>query len=75
MSIKGFEPPVVLRALIQYCFEAFIRGEPSWHGRDGSSRVQHPEVTFSFANKAGAVEMRVTTVSKGQFSEFIFTVD
>ena len=70
-----FEPPVALQASIQYCFDAFICGQPSWNGRGGLSRVQHPEVTFSFANKAGVVEGKYTTVSEGQFPEFIFAVD
>jgi len=70
-----FKPPIALQALIQYCFDASIRGQPSCHGQGGLSRVQHSGVTFCFANKAGAQEGLDTTVSKGQFAEFVFTVD
>jgi len=70
-----FKPPVVLQAGKQYFLEASINGPPSWYGQGGLSHVEHAGVTFSFENKAGAVELRNTTVSNGQFSEFEFTVN
>ena len=70
-----FEPPVALQSLIQYHFDAFIRGQPSWKGLGGLSRVHHVGVLFCFVNEAEAEEREDTTVSKGQFSEFVFTVD
>ena len=70
-----FQPPLALKKRIKYCLEASIRGPPSLCGQDGSSRVQRDRVNFSFANKAGAVEIQDTTVSYGQFSEFLFTIN
>ena len=67
----AFEPPVSLQAEIEYSLEASISGHPSWSGQGGLSRVKHAGVTFSFANKAGAS----TSVSAGQFPEFVFTVN
>jgi len=66
----AFEPPVALQAGIQYSLEASISGSLSWFGNCGSSRVEQAAVTFSFANKARVA----TNVSRGQFSEFVFTV-
>ena len=68
-----FIRPVVLQAQKQYCLEASMSGPPSWYGKGGLSRMEHPRVTFFFANTAGAVEVLNTTVSNGQFSEFEFT--
>ena len=68
-----FKPSVVLQAQKQYCLEASMSGPPSWYGKGGLSWVEHPRVTFFFANTAGAVELLNTTVSNGQFSEFEFT--
>lgn len=70
-----FQPPLALKKRIKYCLEASIRGPPSLCGQDGSSRVQRDRVNFSFANKAGAVEIQDTTVSYGQFSEFLFAIN
>ena len=69
-----FEPPVALHAGIQYSLEASISGPPSWHGKVGLPRVEHAGVTFFFANTAGARERYDTTVLRGQFPEFVFTV-
>ena len=71
----AFEPPVALQAGIQYSLDASIRGPPSGYGQVGIPRVEHAGVTFFFANKAGAEEWHDTTVSKGQFSEIVFTVN
>jgi len=70
-----FKPPVVFQAGKKYFLEASMGGPPSWFGRGGSSQVKHPGVTFSFANTEGVVELRNTTVSNGQFSEFEFTLN
>ena len=67
------EPPIALQARKKYHLEAFISGPPSWYGVGGSSHIEHSGVTFSFTDKAGAVELINTTVSSGQFSEFEFT--
>jgi len=69
-----FKPPAVLQAGKQYFLEASIKGPPSWYGQGGLSHVEHAGVTFSFENKAGAIEFKNTTVSNGQFSEFEFTL-
>ena len=69
-----FKPPVALKKRINYCLEASIHGPASFCGQGGSSHVERAGVKFFFASKAGAVEIRDTTVSSGQFSEFVFTV-
>ena len=68
-----FDRSVALRAHVKYGFEALIKGPPSWYGQRGLTDVTHSGVKFSFVDKAGAVELGDTTVSKGQFSEFVFT--
>ena len=55
-----FELSIALRPHIKY-------------GKYGLSPVKHCGITFVFADKAGEVEGRDTTVSKRQFSEFVFT--
>ena len=70
----AFEPPVALKAGIQYSLQASIKGRPSWREHDGLPRVEHAGVTFFFANKAGEEKWHDTTVSQGQFPEFIFSV-
>jgi len=66
----AFEPPVTLQAGIQYSLEASISGQPSWYGAFGSSPLEYAGVKFLFATKVGAD----TSVSDGQFPEFVFTV-
>ena len=70
----AFKPPVTLQAGIQYSLDASISVPPSWYGQVGSTRVEHVGVTFLFANTAGARKGCDTTVSQGQFPEFVFTV-
>ena len=70
----AFEPTVTLQPGIQYSLDASISGPLSWYGQVGSTRVEHAEVTFLFANTAGARKECDTTVSQGQFPEFVFTV-
>ena len=78
IDYHGFDvvlkPPIAIEARTKYCLEAFISGPPSWYGQGGFSHLEHSGVTFSFASKAGSVEGRNTTFTKGQFSEFEFTV-
>lgn len=46
-----FEPPIILEANMEYCFEALIKGPPSWYGYLCPSRIQHSsEVAFSYSN-------------------------
>ena len=72
----AFEPPVPLQAGIQYSLDASIRGPPSWFGKGGLSHVEHAGVTFFFASKyEEALAARyLTTVSVGQFPEFVFAL-
>ena len=69
-----FGPPVDLQASIQYSLEASISGPPSRRGKLGSPCVEHSGVTFFLANTKGAKDWTDTTVSQGQFPEFIFSV-
>ena len=70
----AFEPPVTLQPGIRYSLDAFIRGPLSWRGEVGSSLVEHAGVKFFFANTVEARRGCDTTVSQGQFPEFVFTV-
>ena len=71
----AFEPPVDLHPGILYSLEASIRGKRSWYGQGGSPCVKHAGVKFFFANNAGGEERQDTTVSQGQFPEFIFVAN
>ena len=71
----AFEPPVALQAGIQYSLDASIRGPPFVYREGGLSEVEHAGVTFYFANKGGAEEWKDTTVSHGQFPEFVFALN
>ena len=63
-----FEPPIILKANIEYNFDSSIVGPPSWFGRGGQSHIEHSGIlTFSFNNTSGC-NLR-TTVEQGQFSE------
>jgi len=64
-----FDPPITLHGNNLYVFCAEITG-PSWCGQCGQSSVEHSGVKFQFFNYCNATE-----VEKGQFSEFVFTVD
>ena len=65
------EPPISLKANTKYYFRAHINGPPTWYGENGQSSVKHSRVTFLFAD-----DPRVyTSVEKGQYSEFLFTLD
>ena len=67
-----FVPPVALEPNIKYCIEASISGPSSSFGKNGLSSVKHDEVRFSFTNKVES--LLSTTVSKGQFPEFEFSL-
>jgi len=69
-----FEPPIILQAQIEYCFEACISGQPSWYGKGCPVAIEHSGVRFSFYDRPGAGTGR-TTREKGQFSEFEFTLN
>ena len=71
----AFEPPVALQAGIQYSLGASIRGPAFLYREGGLSEVEHAGVTFYFANKGGAVGWEDTTVSQGQFPEFVFALN
>ena len=66
-----FKPSVALEANTKYQIVASITGPPSWYGRGGVSSVESFGVKFSFWNIL-AVQ---TTVSTGQFAEFVFAPD
>ena len=65
-----FEPSVALKAYTRYQIAASITGPPSWYGQGGVSSVESSGVKFSFCN----FSTKQTTVSKGQFAEFLFAV-
>ena len=65
-----FEPPIVIKANTLYQISAAIAGPPSWYGTNGCSTVEHSGVTFHFYLVSGP-----TSCEKGQFSEFVFTLD
>lgn len=67
-----FEPPIALKANIRYVFRADINGPPSWFGEGGQCWVNHLGVNFYFDNPSRKVS---TCVERGQFSEFLFTLD
>ena len=66
-----FEPSVALEANTKYQIQAAITGPPSWYGQGGVSSVESFGVKFSFTNTAAGQ----TTVSKGQFAEYVFALD
>ena len=68
-----FKPPAALQRNREYCFNADIKGPPSWCGVSGKPTVQHAGVKFTFMNYQGPTNVN-TNVNKGQFPEFIFTV-
>ena len=66
-----FEPSFALKANTQYQIDASITGPPSWYGQGGVSFVESSGVTFLFSD----ISPKRTTVSMGQFAEFLFAVD
>ena len=74
-NYKGFDvvfkPPIALKKHSRYSFEVDITGPPSWYGENGQASVEHSGVNFSFVNKS----REYTCVQRGQFAEWLFTVD
>ena len=66
-----FEPSVALEASARYQISASITGPPSWYGQGGVSSVESSGVKFTFWN----TQTGQTTVLKGQFAEFVFSLD
>ena len=67
-----FEPPIILDANMEYCFEALINGPPSCYGVLCPSHIQHSSgVAFSYSNRT----VKRTTREKGQFAEFEFALN
>ena len=66
-----FEPSIALERNTKYCFKALISGPNSWYGQYGQSRVERDGVIFSFVQKGSAR----TSITKGQFSDFEFTLN
>ena len=67
-----FVTPIALKANTRYVFRADINGPPSWFGEGGQCWVNHSGVNFYFDNSSREVS---TCVERGQFSEFLFTID
>ena len=65
-----FEPPIAIKANKRYRISADITGPPSWYGTTGRSTVEHSGVTFHYYSVS-----RDTNCGKGQFSNFVFTLD
>ena len=65
-----FEPPIAIKANRRYRISAAITGPPSWYGTTGRSTVEHSGVTFHYYSVS-----RHTSCGKGQFSNFVFTLD
>ena len=80
-----FEPPIGLVANTEYNLKAFITGPSSFYGESGLTNVEHSGVNFVFkstnsqtyinlVHSGGTPVNTKTTVGKGQFSEFVFTL-
>ena len=65
-----FEPPIAIKANKRYQISAVITGPPSWYGKNGCSAVEHSGVRFHFNSDSFP-----TSDEKGQFSNFVFTLD
>ncbi|XP_078361265.1 BTB/POZ domain-containing protein 6-like [Oculina patagonica] len=68
-----FNSPVVLKGDGRYRFEASISGANSCFGENGQETVLCSGVRFNF--KTSAASGNGTTVKRGQFPQFIFTVE
>ena len=66
-----FEPSVALETNTKYQIHASITGPPSWYGQGGVSSVESSGVKFSVWD----ISEVQTTVSTGQFAEFVFPLD
>ena len=66
------EPPIAIKANTRYKILATITGPPSWYGTNGCSNVENSGVTFHFTSTSNIL---TSTDEKGQFPEFVFTLD
>jgi len=67
-----FEHPIILKAYINYCFEAVINGPPSCFGSGCPSLIEHSSgVTFFYSD----ITLKRTSYERGQFSEFEFILN
>lgn len=67
-----FEHPIILKAYINYCFEAVINGPPSCFGSGCPSLIEHSSgVTFFYRD----ITLKRTSYERGQFSEFEFILN
>ena len=67
-----FSNPIVIPKQELHRVEASISGAYSYSGQKGRARVFYSDVTFIFDNSFGS--SNGTTVGRGQFPEFLFTV-
>lgn len=68
-----FDQAVAIKENTRYCVEALISGPVSMAGSNGYPFVQCSDVTFVFMN-GDLEESNGTTVCRGQFPEFLFTL-
>ena len=66
-----FEPPIGIKANTRYEIFAHIDGPASWYGTNGFSTVENSGVRFRFTSGSTIL----TSIEKGQFPEFVFTLD
>ena len=66
-----FEPPIAIKANTRYEIFAHIDGPASWYGTNGFSTVENSGVRFHFTSGSTIL----TSNEKGQFPEFVFTLD
>ena len=68
-----FDEAIAIKENTRYCVEALISGPLSMAGSNGYPFVQCSDVMFVFMN-GDPQESNGTTVSRGQFPEFLFTL-
>ncbi|XP_078361461.1 BTB/POZ domain-containing protein 6-B-like [Oculina patagonica] len=69
-----FDRPVDIKKAIRYRIEASITGADSCLGKNGKKSVLCSGVTFNFENSSAMSRSNRTSVTMGQFPEFLFTV-
>lgn len=67
-----FDVPVIIEKDKRYSVETAISGSFSWRGLDGESSIQCSGVCFNFEDSGQS--SNGTTVVKGQFPEFLFSI-
>ena len=65
-----FKSPIAIKANTRYQISAVITGPPSWYGTNGCSTVERSGVRFHFNSDSFP-----TSDERGQFSNFVFTLD